>query len=104
MTEDEMVRYHHQLNGHESEQTASDSEGQRSWICYSPWGHRVQHDLVTGQQQMLLVCHKMSQSLVTNITQLSSMPVNNVIPKDQRPPASFFSQYRGSPSYNFSAL
>ena len=104
MTEDEMVRYHHQLNGHESEQTASDSEGQRSWVCYSPWGHTVQHDLVSGQQQILLVSHKMSQGLVTNITQLSSMPVNNVIPKDQRPPASFFSQYRGSPSYNFSAL
>jgi len=26
--EDEMVRYHHQLNGHESEQTLGDSEGQ----------------------------------------------------------------------------
>ena len=26
--EDELVRYHHQLNGHESEQTLGDSEGQ----------------------------------------------------------------------------
>ena len=29
-TEDEMVGWHHQLNGHESEQTLRDSEGQRS--------------------------------------------------------------------------
>ena len=28
MTEDEMVGWHHQLNGHESEQTLGDSEGQ----------------------------------------------------------------------------
>ena len=29
MTEDEMVGWHHQLNGHESEQTSGDSEGHR---------------------------------------------------------------------------
>ena len=28
--EDEMVEWHHQLNGHEFEQTPGDSEGQRS--------------------------------------------------------------------------
>jgi len=30
MTEDEMVGWHHRLNGHESEQTLGDSEGQGS--------------------------------------------------------------------------
>ena len=35
-----MVRYHHQLNGHESEQTPDDNEGQGSLACYSPWGPR----------------------------------------------------------------
>ena len=39
--EDEMVRKHHRLNGHESEQTPRDSEGQRSLVCCSPWGRRV---------------------------------------------------------------
>ena len=38
MTEDEMVRWHHQFNGHESEQTLGDSEGQVSLECCSPWG------------------------------------------------------------------
>ena len=39
-TEDEIVRWHHQLNGHESEQTFGDSGGQRSLTCYSPWGRK----------------------------------------------------------------
>ena len=37
-TEDEMIGWHHQLNGHEFEQTRGDSEGQRSLVCCSPWG------------------------------------------------------------------
>ena len=40
MTEDEMVGWHHQLNGHEFEQTHKDSEGQRSLACCSPWGRK----------------------------------------------------------------
>ena len=38
MTEDEMVRWHHRLNGHEFEQTPGDSEGQGSLVCCNPWG------------------------------------------------------------------
>ena len=40
MTEDEMVGWHHQLNGHGFEQTLGDSEGQVSLACCSPWGHK----------------------------------------------------------------
>ena len=39
-TEDEMIGWHHQLQGPESEQTLGDSEGQGSLACCSPWGHR----------------------------------------------------------------
>ena len=39
-TEDEMVRQHDQLSEHEFEQTPADSEGQRSLVCYSPWGRQ----------------------------------------------------------------
>ena len=39
-TEDEMVGWHHRLNGHEFEQTLGDSEGQGSLACCSPWGHK----------------------------------------------------------------
>ena len=38
--EDEMVGWHHQLNGHESEETLEDSGGQRSLACCSPWSHK----------------------------------------------------------------
>ena len=37
-TEDGMVEWHHQLNGHEFEQVLKDSEGQGSLVCCSPWG------------------------------------------------------------------
>ena len=41
MTEDEMVRWHHQLDGHEYEQTLGDGEGQGSLVCYrESWGHK----------------------------------------------------------------
>ena len=40
VTEDGMVGWHHQLNGHESEQTPGDSEGQGGLACYSSWGHK----------------------------------------------------------------
>ena len=37
MTE-EMVGWHHQLDGHEFEQAPGDCEGQGSLVCCSPWG------------------------------------------------------------------
>ena len=40
-TEDEMVGWYHQLNGHESEQAPGDGERQGSLQCYSPWGHKA---------------------------------------------------------------
>ena len=35
-----MVGWHHQLDGHEFEQTPGVSGGQRTLLGYSPWGHR----------------------------------------------------------------
>ena len=40
MTEDEMVGWHHWLNGHEFEHVLGDGEGKRSLACCSPWGHK----------------------------------------------------------------
>ena len=44
MTEDEMVGWHHQLNGHEFEQALEDGEEQGSLASCSPWGRRIGHD------------------------------------------------------------
>ena len=58
VTEDEMIGWHHRLNGHEFEQTLGDGEGQgdsegpRSLACLQFSGlQRVRHDLSTEQQQ-----------------------------------------------------
>ena len=60
-TEDELVGWHHQLDGHEFEQNLGDSEGQGSLACYSSRGYKVleetwwlnknnpYHSLVSGQ-------------------------------------------------------
>ena len=40
MTEDEMVGWHHQLDGHEFEQALGVVDGQGSLACWSPWGHK----------------------------------------------------------------
>ena len=39
MAEDEIAGWHHQLNGHESEQTPGDSTQQGSLNCCSPWDY-----------------------------------------------------------------
>ena len=38
MTEDAMVGWHYQLDGHEFEQALGGGDGQRSLACCSPWG------------------------------------------------------------------
>ena len=38
MTEDEIVGWHHVLDGHEFEQTLGDSERQGSLVCCNSWG------------------------------------------------------------------
>ena len=48
MTEDEMVGWHHRLNGHEFEQDLGDGEGQGSLGCCSPRGQKELD--MTGQQ------------------------------------------------------
>ena len=37
VTEDEVVGWHHRLNGHAFEQTPGDSEGWGSLVWYNPW-------------------------------------------------------------------
>ena len=46
-TEDEMVGWHHRLDGHESEQAPGVGDGQGSLACCNPWGCRVRHYWVT---------------------------------------------------------
>ena len=58
-TEDEMVGWHHRLNGHEFEQTPGD-EGQGSQQCCSPWDLKELAQLndwaTTAKQQVTMSC------------------------------------------------
>ena len=40
MTEDEMVGWHHRLDGHEFEKAPGVSDGQGGLVCCCPWGHK----------------------------------------------------------------
>ena len=51
LAEDEIVGWHHQLNGYEFEQSLGGGEGQRSRACCSPWGHK-ESDMTANEQQL----------------------------------------------------
>ena len=51
MTEDKMVGWHHQLNGHEFEQALGDGEGQGSLACCSPWATKQQQSRTISKKQ-----------------------------------------------------
>ena len=40
MAKDEMVGWHHWLNGHEFERALGVGDGRGSLVCCSPWGHK----------------------------------------------------------------
>ena len=69
--EDEMIGWHHQLNGHEFQQTPRDAEGQGSLACCSPWGRkeldmaeRLNHNKLTHMRKTgyvsWVICSRLS--------------------------------------------
>ena len=51
MTEDKMVGWYHQINGHEFEQAPGDGEEQGGLACCSPWGQKESDRIATEQHQ-----------------------------------------------------
>ena len=51
MTEDEIVGWHHRLNGHEFEQASGLGDGQGSLACCSPWGHKESNEMEQQQPE-----------------------------------------------------
>ena len=68
MTEDEMVGWHHRLNGHELEQSPGAGDGQGSLAWCSPWG-RKESDMTERLNW--------SDELLTFVTQAVSLSSNN---------------------------
>jgi len=57
-TEGEMVGWHHQLNGHEFEQTLGNSEGQGSLVHCSPWGCKESDTTEQLNNNIRVICAK----------------------------------------------
>ena len=77
MTEDEMVGWYHQLDGHEFEQALGVGDGQRSLVCCSPWGHKESG--MTGQlKNNNLLSIKFNYSLIV-LTQKRCLSRNVLI-------------------------
>ena len=59
MTEDEIVGWHHRLDGHEFEQTPGVGDGQGSLACCSPRGHKesdMPERLNSSIENMRMLC------------------------------------------------
>ena len=64
MTEDEMVGWHHWLDGHEFEQALGVGDGQGSLACCSSWGCRVGHAWATELNWSSVFCLKLIPSVL----------------------------------------
>ena len=53
-TEDDIVGWHHRLDGHEFEQALGVSDGQGILVCYNLLGHRVGHNWATELNPKML--------------------------------------------------
>ena len=57
MTEVEMVGWHHWLNGHESEQTQGDGDGQGGLACCDSWGRKERLNWTEYQKYCFLMMY-----------------------------------------------
>ena len=64
-TEDEMVGWHHKLNGLELKQALGDGEGQGSLVCFSPWGRKKLDRTGTEKQQQDMIIYRLKRLQVT---------------------------------------
>ena len=81
-----MVRQHHRLNGHESEQALRGGKGQGSLACCSPWGHKesdTTERLNNKCEFYLIGLPKVAESTWWFKSFFQSVPVLNVKGEDQ---------------------
>ena len=74
MTEDEMVGWPHQLNGHEFEQAPGDGEGQESLGCCSPWDRKESDTTERLNNNKVVLVAKNPPANAGNIRDAGSIP------------------------------
>ena len=86
MTEDERVRWHYGLNGHEFEQAPGDGEGQGRLECCSPWSlkesdltERLDNNNILFQAKMLKVLQ--IKAYVSNDRDIERLETDSVVGK-----------------------
>ena len=84
MTEDEMVEWHHRLDGHEFEQAPGVGDGQGGLMCCSSWSHKelgmteplnwteFQHIFLLSQDPILLTAKRLEKA--SNFIPASQIP------------------------------
>ena len=75
VTEDEMVEYHHRLNGYEFEQTLRDGDGQGSLACCSPWRHKESDRTEWLNHHHLSIYLKYSHTELIFVSRKGKMPL-----------------------------
>ena len=62
LTKEEIIGWHHWLNGHEFEQSLEEGEGQGSLVCCSRWGHK-ELDMTEQLNNNNKVTHKWEENI-----------------------------------------
>ena len=96
MTEDEMVGWYHQFNGHEFEQAPGDSEGQGSLAYCSLWGCKESDRIITTATvyQVLGVHQRMKRTKTSRGPQAARVAIPP--PPPQPPPWPWLHSTSGS--------
>ena len=81
-TEDEMVGWHHRLEGHELEQASVVGNRQGDLACCSPWGLRVGHDWATELKLMGFPGDLVVKNLPANATDMDSISRSQSSPRE----------------------
>ena len=76
--QDEMVGWHHQLNGHGFGWTAGIGDGQGGLACCSPWGHKVGHDWATELTDQIFFIHSFVSGRLGCFPVLAVVPAVNI--------------------------
>ena len=63
-TEDEMVEWHHRLDGHEFERAPRVGDGQGRLVCCSPRDHRVRHDWATELKVIIIKLYILTNNYI----------------------------------------
>ena len=78
ITEDEMVGWHHQLDGHEFEQTSGVGDGRGGLVCCNPWDHKESDTIEQLNWTELMLYARFPE--LNHLIKTSSSPLINIYP------------------------